>query len=334
MQRIPFDKVHEQLIKILLRYDFSTERANLCARLFVETTLDGVYSHGLNRFPRFIEYIQKGYVNVHTIPEKVEQNFGAVEKWDGKLGVGNLNAWHSMKRAMEIADSFGIGLVALKNTNHWMRGGTYGWQAAEKDYIGLCFTNTIPNMPAWGTKEAVLGNNPLVIAFPRAEGHLVLDTAMSQFSYGKLEMARLKGEILPVPGGFDELGELTRDPSVIEKTGNILPMGYWKGAGLSLMLDVLAATLSEGFSTTQIGGKHEEEYGISQVFIAISPKILNPQHSAKILTQTLAALHQAVPNQPNGQAYYPGERTLQTRRENLAKGIPVEEDFWNILKNL
>lgn len=334
MQRIPFDEVHEQLVKVLLRYDFTADRAKLCARLFTETTLDGVYSHGLNRFPRFIEYMQKGYVDIHALPEKMEQNFGAVEKWNGNLGVGNLNAWHSMKRAMEIADTSGIGLIALKNTNHWMRGGTYGWQAAEDGYIGICFTNTIPNMPAWGTKEAVLGNNPLVIAFPRAEGHVVLDTAMSQFSYGKLEITRLKGELLSVPGGFDEAGQLTRDPAIIEQTGNILPMGYWKGAGLSLLLDLLAATLSDGFSTTQIGAKHKDEYGISQVFIAISPKMLNTHHRETILTQTLAALHQATPNEAGGRAYYPGEKTLQIRKENQEKGIPVDKDFWKALCDL
>ncbi|MEN0049290.1 MAG: 3-dehydro-L-gulonate 2-dehydrogenase [Bacteroidota bacterium] len=334
MLRIPFTEVHEQLTAILLRYDFSTDRANLCARLFAETTLDGVYSHGLNRFFRFIDYIQKGYVNVHTRSEKVEGGFGAIEKWDGQLGVGNLNAWQGMQRAMQIADTFGIGLVALKNTNHWMRGGTYGWQAAENGYIGLCFTNTIPNMPAWGTKDAVLGNNPLVIAFPRSEGHIVLDTAMSQFSYGKLEITRLKGELLSVPGGFDESGHLTRDPATIEKTGRVMPMGYWKGAGLSLLLDLLAASLSDGLGTTQVGAQQEQEYGISQVFIAIAPKILSPQHSKIILDETLAAIHQATPNQPNGKAYYPGERTFQTRRENLEKGIPIDESFWKALKSL
>ncbi|MEL6944718.1 MAG: 3-dehydro-L-gulonate 2-dehydrogenase, partial [Bacteroidota bacterium] len=227
MLRIPFNEIHTELVRILLRYKFTEERADLCARLFAETTLDGVYSHGLNRFPRFIDYIQKAYVDVHALPQKVEGGFGAIEKWDGHLGVGNLNAWQSMNRAMQIADKSGIGVVALKNTNHWMRGGTYGWQAAQNGYIGICFTNTIPNMPAWGVKEAVLGNNPLVIAFPRAEGHIVLDTAMSQFSYGKLEITRLKGELLSVPGGFDELGQLTHDPAAIEKTGNVLPMGYW-----------------------------------------------------------------------------------------------------------
>lgn len=71
MQRIPLDEVHKQLTEILLRYGCSENRANLCARLFTETTLDGVYSHGLNRFPRFIEYIKKGHVKVDALPKQI-----------------------------------------------------------------------------------------------------------------------------------------------------------------------------------------------------------------------------------------------------------------------
>ena len=104
----------------------------------------------------------------------------------GGGGPGNLNAQASMSRAMALGREHGIGCVALGNTNHWMRGGTYGWQAADAGMIGICWTNTLANLPAWGAKMPGLGNNPLVIAVPRPEGHVVLDMAMSQFSYGAL----------------------------------------------------------------------------------------------------------------------------------------------------
>ena len=68
--------------------------------------------------------------------------------------------------------------------------------------------------------------------------HVVLDCAVSRFSYGKIEDCRLRDVQLPVPGGYDTKGELTRDPAEIEKTGRVLPMGYWKGSGLSIVLMV------------------------------------------------------------------------------------------------
>ena len=73
--------------------------------------------------------------------------------------------------------------------------------------IGICWTNTMPNLPPWGGLDPVLGNNPLVFAVPRAKGHVVLDMAMSQFSYGTLESYRKRGEQLPVDGGFDAGGK-------------------------------------------------------------------------------------------------------------------------------
>ncbi|MFK8165012.1 MAG: Ldh family oxidoreductase [Lewinella sp.] len=108
-----------------------------------------------------------------------------------------------------------MGLVALRNTNHWMRGGYYGWQAANENCISILFTNTQPNMPAWGAKESRIGNNPFVVSIPRKDGHIVLDMALSQFSFGKINDYKLKGEQLPYAGGWDEKNNLSRDPEKI-----------------------------------------------------------------------------------------------------------------------
>jgi 3-dehydro-L-gulonate 2-dehydrogenase len=235
MLRVSFDELLQALKSILLRLEFSDDRAGLCARLFAETSRDGIYSHGVNRFPRFIRAIRNGIVDVHASPQLVA-SFGGLERWTGNAGPGNLNAHHCMNCAIELSRNFGIGCVALANTNHWMRGGTYGWQAADAGVIGICWTNTMPNLPPWGSSQPRLGNNPLIISVPRAEGHIVLDMAMSQFSYGALESFRMRGEMLPVPGGSTHDGELTRDPAAIEASGRPLPIGYWKGSGLALML--------------------------------------------------------------------------------------------------
>src|SRR5262249_36973433 len=240
MQRIAYQEVYETLLQILLKLGFSGWRAQLCARLFTEASCDGVYSHGVNRFPRFRQMIESGVVDVQAEPVLAAQ-LGAVERWDGKCGPGNLNAFVSMERAIALSRQHGVGCVALANTNHWMRGGSYGWQAAEAGGIGICWTNTMPNLPPWGATEARLCNNPLVLAVRRAEGHIVLDMAMSQFSYGTLEAYRISNEELPVNGGFDAGGELTRDAAAIEASGRPLPIGYWKGSGLALLLDMLAA---------------------------------------------------------------------------------------------
>ena len=329
--RVPFDELLATLHKILLGLKFEDRRARLCAQLFAETSRDGVYSHGLNRFPQFVRMIKSGVVRVDAEP-KLVSTIGALERWNGNAGPGNLNAWHCMNRAISISRQHGIGCVALANTNHWMRGGSYGWQAAEAGVIGICWTNTMPNLPPWGAADPRVGNNPLIVAVPRASGHVVLDMAMSQFSYGALAVYRMRGEQLPMEGGFDSAGNLTRDPAAIEASQRPLPIGYWKGSGLALLLDMVAALLSGGCATHQIEPIPERETNLSQVFIAINPASLS-SGSTNIADEIIAYLH-ATPSASGKSVRYPGERVLETRKRNLADGIPVDPQIWREVQAL
>jgi 3-dehydro-L-gulonate 2-dehydrogenase len=329
MQRVLFEELQSQLAGILRKLGFAADRASLCARLFAETTRDGVYSHGLNRFPRFVAMIRNGSIDPAAEP-RIVSRFGAMERWDGQRGTGNLNAHAAMERAVALSHEHGVGCVAMENTNHWMRGGTYGWQAADAGAIGICWTNTMPNLPAWGGTDPAIGNNPLVIAVPRARGHVVLDIAMSQFSYGALESYRKRAEMLPVDGGFDAEGQLTRDPAAIEATQRLLPIGYWKGSGLSIMLDVIAAMLSLGNATHQIATDPVRETGLSQVFVAMHPAALGDDSKLdQIADEVVDSLHRCTPAEQGKPVRYPGENTLRIREENLRLGLPVEPAIWN-----
>ena len=130
MKRIPFPEFYDELRRVLAEAGFTEERASLVARLFAENQRDGVYSHGLNRFPGFVGGIRSGRLDIHAVPEKVE-SLGVMERWDGKMGVGLWNASVCMGRAVEIAQRDGMGCVGLRNTNHWMRAGAYALQAAD-----------------------------------------------------------------------------------------------------------------------------------------------------------------------------------------------------------
>ena len=210
MLRISYDEMKEAFYKVLIKKGFEPALAMMNAELFAQNSLDSVYTHGLNRFPRAIEYIDKGLIQVNAVPRKIN-GFGAIEQWDGQLGFGPSNAKIAMERAVELAKEFSIGCVALRNTNHWMRGGAYGLQAADAGCIGICFTNTLPNMPPWGGRDNRIGNNPFIISIPTASGPLMLDMALSQYSYGVLEKMAQEGKMVPVPGGYDSDGQLTND---------------------------------------------------------------------------------------------------------------------------
>src|SRR5262249_2462168 len=280
-------------------------------------------------FSRFVAMIHNGCIDVNAAPAKLSQ-VGGLERWDGKRGAGNLNAQTCMARAMTLAHEHGIACVSLRNTNHWMRGGTYGWQAAERGFIAICWTNTLPNLPPWGGSEPCLGNNPLVLAVPRPKGHVVLDMAMSQFSYGALAGFRSRGELLPVEGGFDAQGNLTRAPAAIEQSQRLLPIGYWKGSGLAMLLDLTAAMLSNGTATHQLSTDPLLETGLSQVFVSIHPAAFGSEEAlSQIADDVVESLRHCKPVSSAQPVRFPGEQTLRTRAENLRLGVPLDEAVWS-----
>lgn len=326
-------EMQEVLTRLFRQHHFPAAKARSLARVHTENTLYGVNSHGINRVPRFIDYVQNGIVKVAAEAERVEQ-FGAVERWDGHLGSGVLNALRCTDRAVELARENGIGLVALRNTNHWMRGGYYGWRAADMGCISLLFTNTQPNMPAWGGRDSRIGNNPLVAGIPRDNGHVVLDMALSQFSFGKIHEYQLKGEQLPFPGGWDDEDQLSRNPEKILRKERGLPVGYWKGSALSLILDMLATLLSAGNSTYRIG-KEPYETAISQVFLCIDPNIYpDKELREKLMNEIIQYTHEVDPMWEGGRTYYPGERSLKSKKDNLQNGMTVSDDVWNQVQAL
>lgn len=331
MTRVPYQELVAVFRNVLVRAGFAPDRAELCATLFADASRDGVASHGLNRFPRFIDMIRLGVIDVSATPMTVAR-VGALERWDGRRGPGNLNAYAAMNAAIDLARRHGIGCVALSNTNHWMRGGNYGWQAADGGVIGICWTNTLANMPPWGASEARVGNNPLVIGVPRPSGHVVLDMAMSQFSFGALESYRRRNELLPVVGGYDAAGELTRDAAAIEASQRPLPIGFWKGSGLALVLDMVATVLADGRATHEISRDPLRETDLSQVFIAMDPRALGDDRAVAAVERIIDDLHALSANE--GAPRFPGERTLETRARNLAEGVPVDPELWDVIRRM
>lgn len=323
--RVLFDELKEAFYKALLKAGLSEERADICAQLFSENQRDGVYSHGLNRFPGLIAKIQSGQIDVTAEPECVKA-LGVVEQWDGKMGIGLLNAQIAMGRAIAIAKEHGMGCVGLRNTNHWMRAGAYGLQAADAGCIGMCWTNTTVLMPPWGAEEKRIGNNPMVMSIPRDGGHLLLDMAMSQYSNGKLEILKQRGEELPLAGGYDGGGNLTCDPGAILASKRALPIGYWKGSALAVMLDILAAVISGGQSTHQIGAQGDE-YAVSQTFIALDVTSLVGQGVREQIVNDVVNDLQEV-----GEGVrYPGAGMLRVREESLEQGVLVDDGQWESL---
>jgi len=332
MIKVSYNELFSTLKKVLIHFGFSEDDAITCSKIFSENTLVGVSSHGVNRFRSFTSLIDSGHIKPSAKPSK-ENSFNAFEQWNGNYGPGPLNAKLMTDRGIELAENFGIGCVSLKNSNHWMRPGYYAWEAADKGFVFICWTNTIPIMPPWGAKESTIGNNPIVFGVPRKEGNIILDIALSQYSYGKLANYAREGKELPYLGGYDSNGMLSKDAKEIYKTHRPLPIGYWKGSGMAFLLDLIATILSGGNSTTDLGKKNIDS-GMSQIFIAIDPNKFSTSEIIENAVEDALNYYLSAEKIGDEDLSYPGERIAKTKQTNLLEGIPIDEKIWSDILNL
>jgi len=149
--------------------------------------------------------------------------------------------------------------------------------------------------------------------------------AISQYSVGKLQQYKMNNEALPLPGGYDVEGNLSTDVAAILESKRLLPVGFWKGSGLALVLDLLASILSQGNSTAKIT-QNEKESGVSQVFICIKPQDNN--YTANIIEEIISYTKSSRAEKEGGSIWFPGEKTLKTREKSLAEGVLVDERIW------
>jgi len=167
------------------------------------------------------------------------------------------------------------------------------------------------------------------MALPSDDGTVLLDMAMTQYSFGKLSTTRLTGKQLPYPGGFDKNGTLTADPSAIEESMRPLPIGYWKGSAFAFMLDLLASVLSEGIGAVKMDAEGKGSCtGCSQVFIAIDHKRISNAGYIKELKSQLDAYVKSSAPAEGGEVRSPGAGFAAARKDAEANGIWIDDGMW------
>ena len=322
---IPYNTLTKTLSSILFSTGMKKAQAEQEAEIMAEADLCGTPSHGIRMLPGLLQGIKDGLVNPSANTEE-ESAMGAICILNGHNGPGRNSALIATRKATALAKQFGVGVCLTKNTTHWGRAHAYAYRGAQEGCILLCTTNAIPTMAIAGAKTRVIGNNPLAIGAPGPEKNnpLVLDMAMSQAAVGKVNTWLREDKPLPKNWGIDNNGNPTNDASEILK-GAVTPMGEHKGAGLSVMFEVMTAalagaTLTQHISMPKSGGT---ETHTSKIFIALDIKaFIEP----KAYAQKVAELLQHLKSEAHP-FYYPGERGWATRDENLKTGVKIHRDI-------
>lgn len=330
---VQYEEAVKRMARGLERF-LNAQDAKRFAEIFAGNSLDGVYSHGMNRYPRYLSDMESGLCDAKVTQAERVSGLGGLEVWDAHFGVGPLIAQQMAERAIELARTHGIACVALRNNSHWLRAGRYGLMMADAGMMGLCMTNTCMNLVAYGAKEPSTGNNPITIAIPRRAGSLVMDMAVSQYAFGKLEIMAQEGGMLDTPCGYDTDGNLTNDPQKIVESGLMTPMALWKGSALSIMIDLMVSMLSLGRTSLAIGTPADGEKGMSQMFVCMNPAAVNDMDKAEAqMEKTIAFLNSLEPKDGVHGVHAPGENLEKTRARNRECGIPVTEDTWQKIVN-
>jgi len=250
-QKYAVERLTRFAVEVLLKAGMSPENADIVADTLVFADLRNVSSHGIIRLPTYIERISKGVMELEPEMTYTRQR-GATCLLDAKNGLGQIAGHTAMHKAIELAKVFGIGMVAVSNSNHFGTASYFSMMALEEGMIGITMANASPAIAPFGTAEPLLGTNPLSIAVPaKNKVPIVLDMAMSTVARGKIRLSALKNEQIPLDWGLDENGNPTSDPNEALK-GSLVPIGGVKGSALSLIVDLITGVMTDTSLTGEV----------------------------------------------------------------------------------
>jgi LDH2 family malate/lactate/ureidoglycolate dehydrogenase len=323
---IPANLIADICRKIFVQLGTSAVDAAYVSKMLVSTSLAGIDSHGIILIDRYVKEIENNIIQPKNAPTilKDENIFTLV---DGNHGFGQVTSKFGIGYGIKKAQAEGISITSLTNTNHIGRVGEYALDVAEKGLMCFAVANAGPNVAPFGSFKKLLGTNPIAFACPASDGAPILvDLATSLFPEGKVRSFLNQG--IPLPDGvvIDKNGKETSDPADLYAGGSLLPIGLYKGYGLSIMVEILGGLFS-GAGSSALGNAK----GINGAFFMV----INPYQfvSKGTFDNEISSFIDAMKSQPviDGvkEVMMPGEPERLKRVQREKAGIPVNPKMWS-----
>lgn len=323
-------ELHGQIVAILCAWGTAQDAASETADLLVEADLMGIDSHGIALLTLYDELIASGRVVASARPEVV-RSFGATAVIDAGGALGHVPSLRAMELAMERARSFGIGAVAVRNSNHFGAAGVYALRAARAGLIGVAMTAVHDSaiVPTFG-REPRFGTNPIAFAAPGRGGPgFVLDMATSTVAIGKVKLAVRAGKPLPEGWALDRDGRPQTDAvqalsdRLMTPLGGDRQSGGHKGYGLAAMVEILCTTLA-GASYAPLRPQDAARNNVGQFLMAIAPEAFRePGAFEDDLDALVACLRATPPAAGQAAVLVAGDPEAAARRVREAEGVPM-----------
>lgn len=296
-------------------------RAETIADCLVEANVRGIDSHGVIRVPIYVKRILAGLTEVSG-EVKTVFDYPASAVIDGKNIIGQVAGEFAMRTAIEKARTVGVGVVGLRETNHFGTCSHYSLLATKEDMIGICLVNTTPLVATFGGTRKAMGNNPVSVAIPAKTRYpVVLDMACS-VAQGKIEMALKQGKAIPAGWAVDAEGRPTTDANAALQ-GVLLPIAGPKGSGLAIVNDILCGILTgSGVGNEVLHLNDDAPQHIGAIFAAID---ISKFADISVFKRRVDAYIEYLKStaREGEQILMPGESEFLTAEERGKKGIPV-----------
>jgi L-2-hydroxycarboxylate dehydrogenase (NAD+) len=337
---------------VFIQVGLPRANAEICSDVLITADKYGIDSHGISRFKSiYIDRIQSGQVNPDINHEIVKES-PATAVIDGHNGMGMVIAKHAMDLAIQKAGKTGMGMVAVRNSNHFGIAGYYARMAIDRDMIGITGTNARPSIaPTFGV-ENLLGTNPLTFGMPTDEAFpFLLDCATSVSQRGKIEVLARKGEPLPEGWVVGKDGRCKRDAEqvlrdLISGEAALIPLGGlgeetagYKGYGYATVVEILSSALQGGAFLRMLNGLDDKgkpvPYCLGHFFIAIQIEAFTSADAFKKTAGEICRILRASKKAKKGDRIYTaGEKEYYIYQARKNNGIKLDDQLKNDLTML
>ncbi len=324
---VPEEQHNQLVINAYQKRGYTEEEARLAARMCADATRHGNRTHNALKALHLDEMLGSG-IGAWTPGAEIEvrpSKFKAAQSWNGNHKLGQAIAYKAFDTCMELADEYGVGVVAVDNATHYLWGGGYAIDVAKKGYIAYTnCTSALTEVVPFKGKYPTLGTNPHTWGFPTTDAigfPIVLDWATSTVAMGRVEQLKREGAQLPPDCAVDAEGKPTLDP---HKVAALLPFGAHKGYGLSLMNELFGAVVGGSLPTlrSREGMEPGEKNSTSFYFQVIHPEAIESANFAKgrSLAENLTAVIQDILGHGNESCMLPGQPEAMGAERSLKAG--------------
>jgi LDH2 family malate/lactate/ureidoglycolate dehydrogenase len=331
-------------------FGINRKEALICADNLVLADLRGIPSHGVARLKRYVDGMSNGTILQHNKPLVVRES-PSTATVDGQAGLGQITGNFSTRIAIEKAKKTGVGIVVVRNSNHYGIAGYYSQMMLEAGLLGISMTNSAPLVvPTFGRKM-IIGTNPISMTAPtRRNRPFFLDMATSVVPRGKLEVYDRLGKEMPEGWAVDAKGQTATDATEVLRNmvarlgGGILPLGGegelyggYKGYGIALMVDILCGVLSGGayadLVDTKGPGGEGQPAQVAHFFMALNiENFVEMEVFQEKMDDLIDRLKESAKAEGQDRIFIHGEKEYELYEKHKETGIPLEENVYETLK--